>query len=933
MATQAERGMPSSARPTGTITFLFSDIEGSTSRWDADRKAMSAALARHDAVMRAALEAHGGYVFKTVGDAFCTAFAMAGEAVAAALDAQRALSSEDFSGVGGLRIRMALHTGSVEERDGDYFGPAVNRVARLLAIGHGGQVLVSGAAAELLQSELPAQSGLRDLGEHRLKDLAQPEHVYQLVASDLPQEFPALRSLDVLPNNLPLQATSFVGREHVVSEIKSLIASHRLVTVVGSGGAGKTRCAIQVAAELLDGSGDGVWLVELAPVSDPDFVVNAIAQVLNVQEQPDRSLLDTLVAYLKRKRLLLVLDNCEHVMAPVRTVVSALLSTCGDVHMLATSREPLNVSGEATYRMPSLAVPDTAELLRAEEASRFGAVQLFVERALLSNNRFGLTEENAPHVAEICRRLDGIPLAIELAAARVKVLSPQQLAQKLDERFRVLTGGDRSALPRQQTMRALIDWSYDLLSNDERALFRKLAIFAGGFTLETAAAVCSDGELDEIVVLDLLSSLVDKSLVQAEDAGSATHYRLLESTQQYAREKLREAGEEATVAKAHALAFVALAEQLDETYETTPDRLWYAQAEAELENFRAALAWSFGGQGEVLLGQRAVSALRFAWWQLRSAEGRRWVQAAQERITDDTPETVVAGLDLTEAHCASALNQHKAALTPAERAVARYRVLHDPRRLAEAERIAGNSLLYAGNIAEGEGLLQHALEEARTHGARKLAASTLGSLATARQIAGDVAGARDCSALAIAAARTAGAERLAALVALNLAETEFVGGDAARALQLADEAVHAYRTLRGTRAVGVVLGNMAAYLVALQRYDEARTAAHQALTAVRDTQHAVMLAFTLQHLAAIAALRADAGDGRLDDLRRAARTIGYVDACLAALEALREQTERREYDAMLPVLRDALGTDELAKLMAEGGAWSEDQAVAEAMLI
>ena len=378
MATQVESGPPAWARPTGTITFLFSDIEGSTSRWDADRKAMAAALARHDAVMRAALEAHGGYVFKTVGDAFCAAFAMAGEAVTAALEAQQALAAEDFSGVGGLRVRMAVHTGIADERDGDYFGPTVNRVARLLAVGHGGQVLVSGAAAELLQSDLPAQSGLRDLGEHRLKDLARPEHVYQLVASDLPQEFPPLRSLDVLPNNLPLQATSFVGREHVVAEIKSRIASHRLVTLVGSGGAGKTRCAIQVGAEMLDGSGDGVWLVELASVSDPEFAVNAIAKALNVQEQPDRPLLDTLVTYLKRKRLLLVLDNCEHVMAPVRTVVSALLSTCGDVHMLATSREPLNISGEATFRMPSLAVPDTTELLRAEEASRFGAVQLFV---------------------------------------------------------------------------------------------------------------------------------------------------------------------------------------------------------------------------------------------------------------------------------------------------------------------------------------------------------------------------------------------------------------------------------------------------------------------------------------------------------------------------------------------------------------------------
>ncbi|HKU67734.1 MAG TPA: hypothetical protein VJP85_08160, partial [Candidatus Baltobacteraceae bacterium] len=417
------------------------------------------------------------------------------------------------------------------------------------------------------------------------------------------------------------------------------------------------------------------------------------------------------------------------------------------------------------------------------------------------------------------------------------------------------------------------------------------------------------------------------------DAGSATRYRLLESTQQYAREKLREAGEEAAAAKAHALAFVALAEQLDETFETTPDRLWYARAEAELENFRAALAWAFGGQGEVLLGQRVASALRSAWWQLGPAEGRRWVRAAQERVTGATPETVVAALDLTEALCLSSLTQFKASRRTAERALSRYGAIHDPRRFAEAEVLVGVALLYAGNIAKSEGLLQHALEEARAHGARKQAAKALLSLSMTRHFAGDVAGARELSAQALAAARAAGAERLAATVATNLSEVEFAGGDAAKAVQLADEAVHAYRTFRTTRNVANASCNMAAYLVALHRYDEARTAAHQALTAARDTQHAVILAFTLQHLAAIATLRADAGDERLDDLRRAARILGYVDARVEALEAMREYTEKQEYDAMLPALRDALGADELAKLMSEGGAWSEDQAVAEAMLI
>lgn len=586
MATQVGFEPSGSARPTGTVTFVFSDIEGSTSRWDADRAAMALALARHDALMRATLESHDGYIFKTIGDAFCAVFATARNAIAAALDAQHALLKEDFSAVDGIRIRMAVHTGTADERDGDYFGPAVNRVARLLAIGHGGQVLVSGIAADLLQGEMPPESSLRDLGMHRLKDLGAPEHVYQLAAPDLQEIFPALRSVDELPNNLPRQLTSFIGRDHVIAEISALIDKHPLVTLVGAGGSGKTRCAIQVGAELLDGSGDGAWLADLAPISNNASVVNVAAQTLNVKEHADRALADTLVAFLKRKRLLLILDNCEHVIEQVRQLTAAILHECPDVHVLATSREPLNISGEATFRMPPLAIPPGSDGLFAEGVSRYGAVQLFVDRALLSNNRFAFTEENAPYVAEICRRLDGIPLAIELAAARVKVLSPQQLARKLDERFRVLTGGDRSALPRQQTMRALIDWSYDLLSNDERTLFRKLSIFAGGFTLETAAATCSDGDMDEIVVLDLLTSLVDKSLVQAEPHTDETRYRLLESTRQYAREKLLEAGEEHATARAHALCFAALGERLGAAYESTPDRLWLAggTGDGELSN-------------------------------------------------------------------------------------------------------------------------------------------------------------------------------------------------------------------------------------------------------------------------------------------------------------------------------------------------------------
>jgi predicted ATPase/class 3 adenylate cyclase len=914
-------------RPTGTVTFLFSDIEGSTERWERDRDAMAVAVARHDALVRAAFEAREAYVFKTLGDAFCAAFTRPESAILAALEAQRALAGEDFSAVDGVRVRMALHTGSATERDGDYFGPAVNRVARLLTIGHGGQVLISGTAADLLQGAMPPQASLRDLGAHRLKDLARPEQVYQLVALDLPHAFPVLRSLDQLPNNLPPQLTSFVGREDEVAGIKALLEQHRFVTLVGTGGAGKTRCAIQVGADLLDGSADGVWLVELAPISDPSLVASVIAKALNVQGEPNRPPLDGVLTFLKRRRLLLILDNCEHVIDEARNVVGAILRACPDVRILATSREGLNVAGERVHRMPSLPVPARDEDVTSSIALQYGAIALFVDRALAADGRFLLSDENTPHVAEICRRLDGIPLAIELAAARVKVLSPKQLAQKLDERFRVLTGGDRSALPRQQTMRALVDRSYDLLSDDERTLFRKLSIFAGGFTLESASAVCSDGTIDEIAILDILSSLVDKSLVHAEPAATGTRYRLLESMRQYARERLAEHGEYPAMAQAHAAAFLALAEELDRLFETTPNRAWILQAEPELENWRAALEWALTGRGDVALAQRLAGVTNWMWYFFAPAEGRRWIHSATETIDTTTPDEVIARLDLAAAHIDATLAQRKAGYEAAERALARYRTLGDARGVAEAQRMAGSALALLGRPTEGEAVLHEALAEAQRLGLRKMAGRILGAIGMARTFADDIPGARVAYAEALAIARASGDEHAISLLAGNLAETEFRGGDAEAALRIANETVLPFRAKNFARRIAITLANTAQYFVALGRYDEARESAREAITVSRDAQAYVWMAFALQHLAAVAALAPGDGDARA----RAARLMGYVDARIVALEAARE-TEQQEYDRVLPVLRETLGDETLARLMQEGSAWNEDRAVAEAML-
>jgi predicted ATPase/class 3 adenylate cyclase len=903
------------ALPTGTVTFLFTDIEGSTQRWERDRDAMSAALARHDAVVRGAIESHGGFLFKTVGDAFCAAFATAAGAIGAALDAQRALHAADFSSVEGVRVRMALHTGAAEVRDGDYFGPAVNRTARLLAVGHGGQVLVSGTTADLLQGEMPGQSALRDLGSHRLRDLAHAERVYQAEAADLPAAFPALRSIGGLPNNLPAQLTSFVGREREEAEIAALLRQHRLVTLVGSGGAGKTRCAIHAGAEQLENFSDGVWLVELAPTSDATLVPAIVARALGVRESANRPLIETLVSHLERRQLLLIVDNCEHVIDAVRGAVAAILRGCPNVRVLATSREGLNIAGERAFRLPSLDVQ--------------GAVGLFVDRALASNASFALTDENAPFVAEIARQLDGIPLAIELAAARVKVLSPAQLAQRLNERFRVLTGGDRSALPRHQTMRALIDWSYDLLSDQERAIFRRLSIFAGGFTLESAVAVCGDESTDEIAVLDVLSSLVDKSLVQADPGGDG-RYRLLESTRQYAREKLAENGEHAAVASAHARAFFLLAQRLEGSYNTTPDGEWFGYAEPELENWRAALDWALTGRGDLLLGQRLAAELARVWAYLVAAEGRRWILAAQEAADDATPPDVSARLDLAEAQIDGVLGMHEASHAAAERALQRYAALGDAEGIAQAQRHAGRGLVFLGRASEGEALLREALAAFERLGDRILAGAAMENVAIARNALGDVEGARMFHAEALAIFKANGAERLAVALANNLAEAEFRGGNADAALRLTREALATGRAAIFTHRAALLTNNMAAYLVALGRYGEARVAGREALGMARDVHYQVLVAWALQHLAATAALRPsdDAADRA-----RAARLLGYVDARLGALGTHREYTEEREYDSVLAALRESLGPLELERLRAEGGAWTEEAAVAEGMLV
>jgi predicted ATPase/class 3 adenylate cyclase len=610
--------------PTGKVTFLFTDIEGSTRLWEQQPDQMHGALARHDHLAAEIIGKHDGFVVKHrgEGDSVFAVFSDPIDAVAAALDLQRAFHTEGWPTQIPLRVRMALHTGDAILRDRDYYGAAVNRCQRLRAAAHGGQVLLSRAVCDPVKDQLPPGVGLRDLGEHRLKDCQQPERLSQLLHPELPGDFPALRSLEAFAHNLPAQLTSFIGREHDMTEVDRLLGTTRLLTVTGSGGCGKTRLALQVAADLVEAYAHGVWLVELAALSDPALVPQTVAAALGVRVEPGHTATATLSDYLRSRSLLLLLDNCEHLLAACAQLADLLLRACPKVRILATSREGLGITGETTHRVPSLSLPDRKRLPAVEELTGFEAVDLFVERATAAMPSFRLNQQNATSVAQVCHQLDGIPLALELVAVRVRSLPVEQIVQRLDDRFRLLAVGSRTALPRQQTLRALIDWSYDLLSEPERVLMQRLSVFMGGWTLAAAEAVAMGDGIEAHEVLDLLTALVDKSLVIYVERNGEARYRLLETIREYGLEILADSGDVAAVRRQHAHVFLALAEQASAAMSADP-KGWVARLETEHDNLRMALDWSIE-RGETDLALRLAGALGEFWLLCgHEEEGRR----------------------------------------------------------------------------------------------------------------------------------------------------------------------------------------------------------------------------------------------------------------------------------------------------------------------
>ncbi len=621
----------------GTFTLLFTDIEGSTRLWDTHPEAMRAALAIHDELLRKVVDAAGGRIFKHTGDGSVSVFSVASDALVAAAEIQRRLGEMTFADIGELRVRMGIHTGEVEERDGDFFGPPLNRTARLMSAAHGGQVLVSLVTERMAGSV--AGIALKDLGEHRLRDLAKPERIFQLVADGIASNFPELRSPDLVPNNLPTLATSFVGRDQELAEAEKLLRGARLVTITGVGGAGKTRIALQLAAEMGPAFPGGMWLVELAAVTDPDHIDSVTAQALGVSEHPGRSLRESVLDFLEERQALLIVDNCEHLVDGAADLIDDILAQSLSCKVIATSRELLGVGGEVAFGLRSLSVPRSGEEIRPETIGRFDGVRLFLERAAAAKPDYRMTSQDAEAVAEICRRLDGMPLALELAAARLRSFSPAQIADNLDQRFRLLTGGSRTALPRQQTLAAAIDWSYRLLTPDEKALFERLSVFQGGFSLESAMDVCQDAAtLDAFTVLELLPSLVDKSLVTADTDGESARYRLLETIRQFARERLDESGSGDLHRRQHAEHFLELAREAGRNIRGPDELLWWERIDTELDNLRQAMTWGLESEDPLIALLIAEAFWRFWWFKSTWGEGVSWLQQAVAAVGENAPK-------------------------------------------------------------------------------------------------------------------------------------------------------------------------------------------------------------------------------------------------------------------------------------------------------
>lgn len=836
---------------------------------------MPAALARHDdLVVRIVCEA-GGVLVKSrgEGDSCFAVFDTSAAAVSAALAIQRAMAVEPWPPAVDIRIRCAVHTGNAEERGGDFYGGTVNRAARIRSAAHGGQIVLSETTASLVEGQLPAGAALVPLGSHRLRDLSAPERIYQLAHPDLRSEFPPLQTLEHVRHNLPVQLTAFVGREEQLRQVGKLLHEHRLVTIAGGGGIGKTRVALQLAADGADGFADGVWFASFAAVTDDSLVVRTMASVLGIRETAGRPVLQSLLDCLRYTEALVVLDNCEHLVAACAELAEMLLRSCPGVRLIATSREPLGVPGEQLWRLPALELPPAEA--PADELALYESVRLFVDRAALVRPDFVLDRRNADAVRDLCRRLEGIPLALELAAARLDAMTASELLDRLTTRLRMLKGG-RRATPRQQTLRDTIDWSYGLLAEAERYLFCRLSIFAGGCTLAAAEDVCAGGRIPDDDMVDLLHSLCEKSLVSAEQAEGETRYRMLETIREYGAERLRLHGEEPALARTHLAWCVRVAGRAERELYGPSQVEWLDRLEREHDNFRSALGWACTEPSAQVDALRlAVSLAPF--WSRRGyfTEGRR-------RLAQASADTADAALEARALNWSASLADEQGDYGEArqlcEQAMVIARRHGDEDALARATLTLAGVAWVQGDVDGGLRLSVEALQRSRTLGNASLevlANLNLGSLARVR---GDHADAAASFEDGLKLAREIGDLSSVARATLNLGNVAWARGDYAEAAARYEEALLLARELGQTATMARVTVNLGNVAWTKGHHDEAQTRYAEGLALLRQLGERSGIARTITNLGSVA--RA------LGDLTRAS------ELCSEGLSLFRELGER-----------------------------------------
>jgi predicted ATPase/class 3 adenylate cyclase len=900
-----------------TFTFLFTDIEGSTALLRRLRESLYAqVLTDHRSVIRSGLTAHDGKEVDTQGDGLFAVFSSPSACLAAVIGMQNALEAHAWPAGEQVRVRMGIHTGEASRTATGLVGLEIHRAARVASVGYGGQILLSETAATLVRDCLPADAALKDLGVHRLKDLGRPERIFQLQAEGLQAEFPPLRSLGnpALLNNLPAQLSTFIGRDRELSEVRALLESSRMVTLTGAGGCGKTRLSLQLAAEMLDGAADGVWLVELAAVFDPDGVPSAISGALGIAPKPGRAALEALLDALSPQDMLIVLDNCEHLIDPCAKTADALLRRCPRVRLIATSREPLGINGETIYRVPSLSLPASGQGSAAPESS--DAVALFVDRARAQGVGLMVNEETIGVVVSVCRRLDGLPLAIELAAARLRSLSLNGLHDRLDQRFRLLTGGSRTALARQQTLRAAVDWSYSLLNRAEQSLLRRLSVFAESFDLDAAEAVCGFGDIEVFDVAELLGALVDKSLVVAEPAGGALRYRLLETIRQFAAERLAEAGEDevAAVAAAHSGHYMSVAEAATPNL-TGPDQgSWFARLDADHANLQRAARYAYGVPDGTEQFLRVIVALDRYWLARgRGGEALALLPSVLER-PDARTDPVLFGRALIVAALASAVSDIGPARRYGERAVDLARQVDDDRLLIQALSVFSTVCYFTGEAERGLPLGREAVERARPLGDSVLLAEALSGYAICADLV-DPTGSGKLFDEAIACTERSGDQLIGSVLHNNAGVRALRVGDipAARA--------HLEAAARASQATGESIASVATNLGWVQRhdgdYDRARSSFEDALRLSRRSGERHGIAYAVLGLACLAA-----------DASEWSRACVLHGIAQAALDRTGEPWQEPEEDYRRESLAQArahLGQEKSERAFARGMALSSDE--------